>query len=85
MPHIEPSYIRAALSQAVYEVLPDDGSIYGEIPGFQGVYANAETQEECASELDEVLEEWLQIRLSRGRPVPAIPGVDLTTTSYAAG
>jgi hypothetical protein len=31
-PHIEANYIQAALSQAVYEVLPDDGSIYGEIP-----------------------------------------------------
>lgn len=85
MPHIEPSYIQAALTQAVYEVLPDDGSIYGEIPGFQGVYANAETQEACAGELAEVLEEWLQIRLARGRPVPIIPGVKLTTTSYATG
>lgn len=84
MPHIEPDYIQAALSQAVYEVLPDDGSIYGEIPGFQGVYANAATQEACASELAEVLKEWLHIRLSRGRPVPTIPGVKLTT-SYAAG
>ncbi|HEX9990680.1 MAG TPA: type II toxin-antitoxin system HicB family antitoxin [Chloroflexia bacterium] len=84
LPYIERSYIQAALSQAVYEVLPDDGSIYGEIPGFQGVYANAETQEACAKELAEVLEEWLCIRLSRGRSVPVIPGIK-AIGDYATG
>ena len=49
-------YIQAALHQAKYEILTDDGSFYGEIPEFQGVYANAETLEECRSELAEVLE-----------------------------
>jgi predicted RNase H-like HicB family nuclease len=84
LPYIERSYIQAALSRAVYEVLPDDGSIYGEIPGFQGVYSNAQTQEACAMELAEVLEEWLHIGLSRGQPVPAIPGVK-AITDYATG
>ncbi len=37
------SYIRAAMRQARYEILPDDGTFYGEIPGFDGVYANANT------------------------------------------
>ena len=35
-------YIQAAMRQAKYEILSDDGSFYGEIPGFQGVWANAE-------------------------------------------
>lgn len=39
------SYIRAAMHQARYEILPDDATFYGEIPGFDGVYANAETGE----------------------------------------
>jgi len=34
-------YIQAAMRQAKYKILSDDGSYYGEIPGFQGVYANA--------------------------------------------
>ncbi len=33
------AYIRAALRRARYEILPDDGMFYGEIPGFEGVYA----------------------------------------------
>jgi hypothetical protein len=37
--------IRAAMRKADYEILPDDGSSYGEIEGFRGVYANADTLE----------------------------------------
>ena len=57
-------YIQAAMRQAKYKILPDDGSYYGEIPGFQGVWANAETLEDCRDELVEVLEEWIFLHLS---------------------
>ena len=30
------NYIRAAMGKAEYEILSDDGSFYGEIPGFEG-------------------------------------------------
>jgi len=36
-------YIQAALRRAKYEILPDDGSYYGEIRECNGVYANAKT------------------------------------------
>ena len=29
------NYIQAAMRQARYEILPDDGTFYGEIPGFE--------------------------------------------------
>ena len=47
-------YIQAAMRRAKYEIL-SDGTYYGEIPGFQGVYANAATLEDCRKELQEVL------------------------------
>jgi len=53
------NYIRAALRQAKYEILSDDNTYYGEIPEFEGVYANADTLEACREELEEVLEEWI--------------------------
>jgi len=53
------NYIRAAMGKARYEILPDDGTFYGEIPGFEGVYANADTLEACRDELEEVLEGWI--------------------------
>lgn len=71
-------YIRAAMRQAKYEILPDDGTFYGEIPGFEGVYANASTLEECREELEEVLEEWVLLRVSRHLPLPVVDGITLT-------
>ncbi|MBI2816652.1 MAG: type II toxin-antitoxin system HicB family antitoxin [Acidobacteria bacterium] len=71
-------YIRAAMREANYEILPDDGSFYGEIPGFQGVYANANKLEACREELEEVLEEWILFRISRNLPLPAVRGIELT-------
>ena len=71
-------YIRAAMHRATYEMLTDDGTFYGEIPGFQGVYANAATLEACRDELEEVLEEWLVLRLSRNLPLPTVDGIEIT-------
>ncbi len=45
------SYIQAALRRAHYEILSDDSSFYGEIPGFEGVLANAPTLEACRRDL----------------------------------
>jgi predicted RNase H-like HicB family nuclease len=65
------SYIRAAMHQATYEILTDDGTFYGEIRGFEGVYANADTLEACREELEEVLEEWILFRVSKNLLLPA--------------
>ncbi|MBA4121638.1 MAG: type II toxin-antitoxin system HicB family antitoxin [Acidobacteria bacterium] len=70
-------YIQAAMRQAKYEILSDDGSFYGEIPDFQGVYANAETLESCREELAEVLEEWIFFRISRNLSLPIVNGLKL--------
>lgn len=71
-------YISAAMTKAHYEVLPDGRSNYGEIPGFDGVHANAAALEECRNTLEEVLEEWLLLRISRGLSVPVVEGLDLS-------
>ena len=69
-------YIRAAMSRATYEIL-SDGTFYGEIPGFQGVYANAKTLDACRAELQDVLEGWIVLGLRLGHPLPVVDGVDL--------
>lgn len=53
-------YIQLAMRHARYEIL-DDQTFYGEIVGFQGVYANAETLEQCREELQSVLEGWVAL------------------------
>ena len=77
-------YIRAAMKKAKYEILPDDNTFYGEIPGFDGVYANAETLEACWDELEEVLEEWILFRISRNLPLPVVEGTGLAMERSAA-
>lgn len=70
-------YIKAAMNKARYEILPDDGTFYGEIDGFQGVYANTETLEACRDELEEVLEGWILLRVSLHFPLPVVDGIEL--------
>jgi predicted RNase H-like HicB family nuclease len=64
-------YIDAAMLRAKYEILSDDGSFYGEIPSFDGVYANADTLEDSREELEGVLEAWFLFRVSRNLLLPA--------------
>ena len=76
-------YLAAALGKARYEILADDGSYYGEIPSFDGVYANATTRELCREEVREVLEEWILFRVSRNLPLPVVDGHELTIRATA--
>ena len=76
-------YIRAAMHKADYEILPDDGTFYGEIPGFDGIYANADTLEACREELEKVIEEWLLLRVSRNLSLPVVDGVELVIKGIA--
>jgi predicted RNase H-like HicB family nuclease len=76
-------YIRASMRQAKYEILSDDGTFYGEIPGFNGVYSNADSLEACRDELEEVLEEWILFRISRNLSLPVVDGIDLTIKEVA--
>jgi len=71
------------MRKARYEILPDDGTFYGEIPGFDGVYANADTLERCREELEEILEEWILLRVFKHLPLPAVDGIDLTIKEVA--
>jgi predicted RNase H-like HicB family nuclease len=71
------AYIRGALGRARYEILEEDGSYYGEIPDFGGVFANATSLEKCREELEEVLEEWVLFRVSRNLDLPTVDGIQL--------
>ena len=75
-------YIRAAMRRATYEILTDN-TFYGEIPGFQGVYANAKTLEACREELQEVLEGWIVLGLGLGHSLPVVDGIELAIEQEA--
>jgi predicted RNase H-like HicB family nuclease len=76
-------YIQAAMRKAKYELLEGNEGFYAEIPGLQGVWANAPTLEACREELAEVLEEWILFHISDGTPLPTVDGIDLNVKKVA--
>jgi predicted RNase H-like HicB family nuclease len=76
-------YINAAMRHARYEILPESGGYYGEIPELPGVWANADTLEACREELREVLEDWIALGLAQGSPIPSIDGFAITVKQPA--
>jgi predicted RNase H-like HicB family nuclease len=75
-------YIKKALYLAQYEKL-EDGTFYGEIAGFQGVYANEKTLEGCRYELESVLEDWILFSISKHLPLPTVDGINLEVKEMA--
>jgi predicted RNase H-like HicB family nuclease len=73
------TYIQHALRRAVIERI-EDGTYVGEVPGLQGVLANAPTPEECRTELAEVIEGWVLVRIASGLDIPAIDGVTVVAS-----
>lgn len=69
--------INAAMAKASYEILPEDGTIYGSILEFPGVWANASSLVACQAELQSVLEDWLVLALRRNLVIPVVNGIDL--------
>ncbi len=77
-------YLESAMKKAHYEILPDNEGYFGKIPELQGVWANAETLENCRKELQEVLEEWVIIGLKTGTTIPVIDGIVLAIEKEVA-
>lgn len=77
-------YCEKAIERAEYKNL-EDGTWFAEIPGFQGVWANSNTVEECRKELISVLEECLSLKLRDQNPIPEIDGLSLEIREMAAG
>ena len=84
----ESRFIGAAMRKAHYEILPVPRSedpdpigngegYFGSIPDLQGIWANADTLEDCREELREVLEEWIVIGLKLGDPIPQTHDIEL--------
>ena len=70
------SYLDEALHRARYMEL-EDGTYCAEVRGLRGVVAIGGTLEACRAALQEVVEEWVLVRVSRGLDVPALGGVKI--------
>ncbi len=67
-------YIEKALTRARYQQL-EDGSFCATVPGLRGVLALGRGVEECRTQLAEVVEAWILVRVARGLVVPKLSGV----------
>jgi predicted RNase H-like HicB family nuclease len=70
-------YLRAAMRQARYEILPEDKLYYGEIPALAGVWASAATLESCREELGKTLEDWILVRVAKSLDIPPVGGMEI--------
>lgn len=62
-------YINKKLKLAKYKIL-ENGDYFGEIPGLKGVWADAQNLENCRKELQEVLEDWILLKIKNGEEIP---------------
>ena len=62
-------FIFKKLREARYKLLKD-GSYFGEIASLRGIWANANNLEDCRKELQEVLEDWLLLKVRDRENVP---------------
>ncbi|HVC33289.1 MAG TPA: type II toxin-antitoxin system HicB family antitoxin [Chloroflexota bacterium] len=69
-------YVNAAMRHAVYETMEDD-NMWGEIPGFPGLWAAGATRTECERELRSTLEDWILIATRFGDTLPTVDGIDI--------
>ncbi|WP_440948301.1 type II toxin-antitoxin system HicB family antitoxin [Methanosarcina sp. T3] len=63
-------YIHAAFERAQYKIIDDEEPYYGEVPELEGLWATGKTLEECRRNLEEVIDEWIVIRLRNGLHLP---------------
>jgi predicted RNase H-like HicB family nuclease len=52
-------YLTAAMERAHYEIIEDEEPYFGEIPGFQGIWATGGSLEACRRNLMAALEDWV--------------------------
>ncbi|MBU2219133.1 type II toxin-antitoxin system HicB family antitoxin [Patescibacteria group bacterium] len=62
-------FIIKKLKNARYKLLKD-GTYFAEIPGLRGIWANAKNLEDCRRELQEVLEDWLLLKVRSKEQIP---------------
>jgi predicted RNase H-like HicB family nuclease len=65
------------MSKAQYELLEDGEGYFGEIPGLDGLWANAQTLDECRVELKGALETWILVGVWLHHEIPVLDGIDL--------
>ncbi len=70
-------YVLHVMAKAKVERIDDLLPFFASIPGFKGVWAQGKTKKECLATLQEVLEEWLLLKVRKMQFVPSVRKYDL--------
>ena len=71
-------YVHGAMKLAAFLPKAEDGSYVSEIPGFAGVWGSGETMKDCLDNLDEVLREWLLLKIKDfDQDIPVVEDINL--------
>ena len=61
-------FIAKKMKEAQYKLLKD-GTFFGEITSLRGVWASASNLEGCRHELQEILEDWILLKVRSGKAI----------------
>jgi predicted RNase H-like HicB family nuclease len=67
-------YVTAAVAAAVIEKIDGGRTIYADIPGFRGIWAQGSNLQQARKELRQALAGWIELQLERGYELPPIDG-----------
>lgn len=70
-------YVIEVMAKAKIEKIHGTLPYFVSIPSFKGVWAQGRTKKEALAELQEVLEEWLLIKVRKQQFVPSVRKYDL--------
>lgn len=72
-------YVNAAMKRATLTKDNDDAAYFSDIPDFPGVWASHENPKECLDTLDEVLRDWIILKIKdRDTDIPVLEEIDLS-------
>ena len=60
------------MSKAIVENIDDPLPYFASLPSFKGVWAQGKTKKEALEQLQEVLEEWLLLKVRKQQFVPTV-------------
>ncbi len=69
-------YMDKAIQHAQYERM-EDGAYFATIPGFEGLWATSQPEQECRKELREVLEGWILLGIAHHDTLPEVDGMKI--------
>jgi hypothetical protein len=70
-------YVEATMRHATYDQAAAGQPYQGQITGLPSLCAEATTRDACRTELRDVLETWLRVRLCQQLPIPPMDGIPL--------